>query len=280
MLREFRIVDVFAEEPFRGNPLAVVHGADGLSDEEMLRFTRWMNLSETTFLLPPTTADADYRVRIFSPPGELPFAGHPTLGTCHAWLEAGGVPREAGTVVQECGAGLVPIRRRDGRLAFSAPPLRRSGPADAGLRARMAKVLGIEPSAIFEAEWVDNGPGWVVARLSGAEAVLAVRPTLDDDPELQTVGVTGPHPPGAPWDFEVRAFFRNGGQTVEDPVTGSLNASIGQWLFGSGRVSGSYTVRQGTTLGRNGQVRLEQASDGSVWVAGKSVTFVKGQVEV
>jgi PhzF family phenazine biosynthesis protein len=277
--RRFSQVDVFSDRPFRGNPVAVVHDAGGLTPDEMLRFTRWMNLSETTFILPPTRRGADYRVRIFSPPMELPFAGHPTIGTCHVWLEAGGRPQTPGSIVQECGAGLVTIRQTADGLAFAAPPLVRSGPADAATRERLARVLGVDPGDILDAAWVDNGPGWIAARLASAAAVLAVRPRLDD-PELQSVGVFGPHPPGSDWAFEVRAFFRSGGATVEDPVTGSLNASLAQWLIANGRAPNPYVVRQGTALGRDGRVHLERDGDGTVWVAGKAVTYIEGHAAI
>jgi PhzF family phenazine biosynthesis protein len=280
MQRRFQIIDVFSEAPFRGNPLAVVHDAEGITGDEMLQFTRWMNLSETTFLLPPTEPGADYRVRIFSPPGELPFAGHPTIGTCHAWASAGGVPRVPGTIVQECGAGLVTVRPIPAGYAFAAPALRRSGPADAETRERVARVLRIQPAEIVHAEWVDNGPGWVVAMLADADAVLRVNPQLDD-PGLPAVGVAGPHAAGAAWAFEVRGFFINGtGATVEDPVTGSLNASLAQWLFTSGRASSPYVARQGTALGREGRVHLERDAAGTTWVGGSAVTFVEGSVDL
>jgi PhzF family phenazine biosynthesis protein len=277
--RRFQLIDVFADEPFRGNPLAVVHDAEGLTANEMLAFTRWMNLSETTFLLPPSSPEADYRVRIFSPPMELPFAGHPTIGTCHAWLQAGGRPRTPGMVVQECGAGLVRVRQTGHGLAFAAPPLVRSGPADGATRDRLARVLRIQPGDILEAEWVDNGPGWIAARLASAAAVLSLHPNLDD-PEFQSVGAFGPHPPGSDWAFEVRAFFRSAGTTVEDPVTGSLNASLGQWQLSSGGAPNPYTVRQGTALGRNGRVHLEKDAEGTVWVGGRAVSFVEGHASV
>jgi len=250
--RAFRQVDVFTDTPYLGNPVAVVLDADGLADADMQRFARWTNLSETTFVLPPTADGADYRVRIFTPSVELPFAGHPTLGTCHAWLEAGGTPRQAGTAVQECAAGLIPVRHAAGRLAFAAPPLLRSGPVDEPLVRHLAEVLGVDRGDIVDAEWADNGPGWVAVLLDSAEAVLALRPGVTD----LDVGVAGPYPPGSPQAFEVRAFTPKVGGTDEDPVTGSLNASLAQWLLGTGRATAPYVASQGTVLGRRGRVHI------------------------
>jgi PhzF family phenazine biosynthesis protein len=272
--RRFAQVDVFAETPYLGNPVAVVLDGDGLSDADMLRFTRWTNLSEATFVLPPRAAGADLRVRIFAPGGELPFAGHPTLGTCHAWLEAGGRPRRDGVVVQECGAGLVPVRRGAGTLAFAAPPLLRSGPVAEPDLARVAAILRVDRGAIVDAQWADNGPGWVAVLLESADAVLALRPGPTD----LDVGVVGPHPPGAPEAFEVRAFFPRDGATAEDPVTGSLNAALAQWLLAAGRATAPYVARQGTALGRAGRVHVSADADGTVWVGGGTTTCVAGQL--
>jgi PhzF family phenazine biosynthesis protein len=285
MRRRFRQVDVFTAVPYRGNPVAVVLDGEGLSTEEMQRLAQWTNLSETTFLLPPTSPGADYRVRIFTPARELPFAGHPTIGTCHAWLEAGGVPAGDGPV-QECGAGLVSLRRDGGRLAFAAPPLVRSGAVEEGLVVRIAGVLRIDRSEIVDAEWVDNGPGWVGVLLADAGAVLALRP---GDVGALDVGVVGLHP-GGPDDaaaddapaVEVRAFFPvEGGSTREDPVTGSLNASLAPWLVRTGRVRLPYTARQGTAVGRDGRVYLagDVSGDGPLWVGGDAVTCVDGHIE-
>jgi PhzF family phenazine biosynthesis protein len=274
MMRQFRQVDVFTAEPYRGNPLAVVLGADGLTDAQMQQFAHWTNLSETTFLLTPTDESADYRVRIFMPMGELPFAGHPTLGSCHAWLEAGGQPRTPGLVTQECGAGLVQVRQEADGLAFAAPPLVRSGPVDDELAAHIAGILRVGRDEIVDLQWADNGPGWVVALLASAEAVLAVRPGVTD----LDLGVAGPYPAGSPAAFEVRAFFPKDGSTAEDPVTGSLNASLAQWLLASGRASAPYLASQGTVLGRRGQVRVSQDADGAVWIGGSVVTCVVGTV--
>ncbi|MEU7853107.1 PhzF family phenazine biosynthesis protein [Nonomuraea sp. NPDC049141] len=280
MLRPFRQVDVFTATPYQGNPLAVVLDGEGLSTEAMQRFAHWTNLSETTFVLPPTAPGADYRVRIFTPTTELPFAGHPTLGTCHAWLEAGGVPKEAESVVQECGAGLVTLRRTDSGLAFAAPPLLRSGPVDEPLVERIAGLLGIGREEIVDAEWADNGPGWVAVLLRSADDVLALRPgPIDLD-----LGVVGPYPQGSPLAIELRAFFPLNGSTVEDPVTGSLNASVAQWLLRTGRVTAPYMAGQGTVLGRAGRVHIttgpENGQEPTVWVGGSSVTCVTGQVEL
>src|SRR4051812_27874113 len=269
MTRRFRQVDVFAAEPFGGNPLAVVLDGEGLETGEMQRIADWTNLSETTFVLAPTRAEADYRVRIFTPVAELPFAGHPTLGTCHAWLEAGGAPRGAESVVRECGAGLVEVRHTGAGLAFAAPPLLRSGPVDEATVERVAAVLGVERGAIVDAQWADNGPGWIAVLLADADAVLALRPGYD--PELD-IGVAGPYPADSPAAFEVRAFFPKRGFMVEDPETGSLNASLGQWLLASGRATAPYVAGQGTALGRTGRAHVTQDGDGRVWVAGATVT--------
>ncbi|GAA5168912.1 PhzF family phenazine biosynthesis protein [Ornithinimicrobium tianjinense] len=290
----FRQVDVFgppreADAPalagLSGNPLAVVHDADDLDDEQLAAFARWTNLSETTFLLSPTDPGADYRVRIFTPGGELPFAGHPTLGSAHAWLEAGGIPRSEGEVVQECGAGLVRVRRGD-RLAFAAPPLVRSGPVAEEDRARVLAALGLREAEVLDLAWIDNGPGWVGVELADAAAVLAVEPVAEhfgrvDEPGALglAVGVVGrwPDPGAAGKDVEVRAFFRDGPHLVEDPVTGSLNAGLGQWLVGSGRLPDRYVAGQGTRLQRDGRVYLEQVG-GQLWVGGDVTTTVRGEV--
>ncbi|HWP63176.1 MAG TPA: PhzF family phenazine biosynthesis protein [Candidatus Binatia bacterium] len=276
MTRRFQLVDVFHDQPFSGNPLAVVVDAEGLTGAEMQGITRWLNLSETAFLLPPTTPDADYRVRIFTLEREMPFAGHPTLGSCHAWLTAGGRPRFANEIVQECGAGLVPIRRRQGDLAFAAPPLLRSGPVDEPTLRTIEAVLGVDRSRIVDAQWVDNGPGWVAALLDSAEEVLALEP-LERFPTRVDIGVVGPYPPGSPVAFELRAFFSDHrGGIVEDPVTGSLNASVAQWLLASGRARAPYVASQGARLGRSGRIRIDQDGDGTVWVGGRTTTLFAG----
>jgi len=272
--RPFSQVDVFTTTPYRGNPAAVVLDGSGLSTERMQRFAHWTNLSETTFVLPPSEPGADYRVRIFTPVAELPFAGHPTLGTCHAWLEASG--SEAAEVVQECGAGLVPVRRTADGFAFAAPPLIRSGAVEEPLVEHVASVLGIGRAEILDAEWADNGPGWVAVLLESAEAVLAVRPGFVD----LDVGVVGPYPPGSAEAFEVRAFFPKEGATVEDPVTGSLNASLAEWLLRTGRASAPYVASQGAALGRAGRVHVSLDPSGTIWVGGGTVTCIAGAVEI
>lgn len=271
----FSQVDVFAHDPCRGNPLAVVHDAEGLSDEQLARFANWTNLSETTFLLPPTDPGADYRVRIFTVSQELPFAGHPTLGSARAWLAAGGVPATDGVVVQECGAGLVPVRYADAHLAFAAPDLIRSGEVDQVDLDRIVTALRIRPEQIRHARWIDNGPGWVGVVLDSAEEVLALRPDFAALGDL-ALGVIGAHAPGGPADYEVRAFVPGPGVN-EDPVTGSLSAGFGLWLIGAGLAPSSYTVRQGTVLGRAGRVNLE-ASGGRVWVGGEASVLISGEV--
>jgi PhzF family phenazine biosynthesis protein len=276
MPRPFAQVDVFTEVPYRGNPVAVVLAADGLTDDEMQRFARWTNLSETTFVLPPQAAGADYRVRIFTTGRELPFAGHPTLGTCHAWLEAGGTPASASEIVQECAAGLIPVRRSEGRLAFAAPPLVRGGAVDEELAVRIAGLLRISRADIVDLQWADNGPGWIAVLLASADAVLALRPGDVGDLDI---GVAGPYPAGSPAALEVRALFGKGdGSSAEDPVTGSLNASLGQWLIAAGRVSAPYVASQGTVIGRQGRVHVSRDDDGQVWVGGGTVTCITGTV--
>lgn len=273
--RPFAQVDVFSPTPLRGNPVAVVLDAEGLTDEEMALFARWTNLSETTFVLPPTVAGADYRLRIFTPGGELPFAGHPTLGSAHAWLEAGGEPT-GGHPVQECDAGLIGLRRTEGTLAFAAPPTLRSGPLDADLLARVVTALGVDTARVVDHQWVDNGPGWLALLLDSANDVLAIEPDLDALAGLD-VGVAGPYPAGADAAFEVRAFAPGVG-VGEDPVTGSLNASLAQWLIGSGRAPSSYRAAQGARLGRAGVIEVDADQDGAVWIGGATTTVVRGTV--
>jgi PhzF family phenazine biosynthesis protein len=273
--RQFRQVDVFTDIPYLGNPVAVVLGADGLSTEQMQLFARWTNLSETTFVLTPRASGADYRVRIFTPTGELPFAGHPTLGTCHAWLEAGGRPADPGAIGQECEAGLVTVRPCEAGLAFGAPPLVRSGPVEDAVAEQVARALNIARTDIVDIAWADNGPGWVAVLLASAEAVLAIRPGVVD----LDIGVVGAYPSGSPEAVEVRAFSPQV-TSVEDPVTGSLNASLGQWLLGSGRVTAPYVASQGTALGRRGRVHVSRDADGQVWVGGGTITCVSGTVEL
>ncbi len=275
----FSQVDVFTDELTAGNPVAVVHDADGLSDAQMAAVASWTNLSETTFLLPPTDPAADYRLRIFTPRTELPFAGHPTLGSARAWLEAGGAPRDPSGPVQECGAGLVRLRRTGGRLAFAAPPLVRSGPVDDADVAALADALGLARTAVRDAAWVDNGPGWVALLLPDAATVLGLEPdlaALGASEVSRAVGVVGPHPAGGEAAFEVRAFVPAMG-VGEDPVTGSLNAGLGRWLVDAGHAPPAYVAAQGTVLGRRGRVYVEHA-DGEVWVGGGTVPGVVGSI--
>jgi PhzF family phenazine biosynthesis protein len=276
MPRRFVQVDVFSDTPYLGNPVAVVLDGGGLTTEAMQRFASWTNLSETTFVVPPTRPEADYAVRIFDTTSELPFAGHPTLGTCHAWLEAGGRPRHASEIVQECPAGLIRIRPTADGLAFRSPPVFRSGPVDADDLSRIAGSLRIDRAAIVDAQWAANGPNWVAVLLAGADEVLALKPGMVD----LDLGVVGRHPPGSAEAFEVRAFFPKDGQTAEDPVTGSLNAAIAEWLVGSGRATLPYVVSQGRALGRRGRLHLSAGEDGAIWVAGRTVTCVAGEVDL
>ena len=276
MLRQFRQVDVFTDTPYQGNPLAVVLDADGMPPGQMRQFANWTNLSETTFVLPPDDDRADYKVRIFTPTLELPFAGHPTLGTCHAWLEAGGTPRQPGVIVQQCGAGLVTIAAEEYGLKFAAPSLLRSGPVDEPLAVHVAEILRIGRDEIVDLQWADNGPGWLAVLLASADAVLAVTPGPTD----LDLGIAGPYPPGGPAAFEVRTFLPKNGMTDEDPVTGSFNASLAQWLLATGRAQAPYVARQGTTLGRSGRVYISTDADGQVWVGGGTVTCVSGNVEL
>ena len=279
--RRFSQLDVFTTVPLRGNPLAVVHDAQGLTDAQMAAMARWTNLSETTFLLPPDDPEADYRVRIFTPGGELPFAGHPTLGSCHAWLAAGGVPRDAAVVVQQCGVGRVRVRRDatpDGqRLAFAAPALRRTGPVEPTLRAQAVAALGLADAQVLRLEWIDNGPGWMGALLADAATVLALQPDFAAMRGLK-LGVVGPHPAGAECQFEVRAFVPGLG-VPEDPVTGSLNAGLAQWLIGAGLAPEAYVAAQGAALGRAGRVHV-QREGADVWIGGAVCPVVSGIVRL
>ena len=285
--RAFAQVDVFTARACAGNPLAVVLDGEGLSTAQMQSFADWTNLSETTFLLPPDTPEADYRVRIFSPGRELAFAGHPTLGSCHAWLVAGGRPRGE-VIVQQCEAGLIPIRRAAGRLWFAAPPRLRSGPLEPDEVVRIARGLRLSVDEIVAHAWCDNGPRWRGVMLSSADRVLALAP----DPACLAgldigvigargkVGVVAPAGAGTDYDFEVRAFFTAGGTLREDPVTGSLNAALAQWLIGEARAPARYVTRQGTALGRDGRVHIEQGNDETVWVGGDCTDCISGEVMV
>jgi PhzF family phenazine biosynthesis protein len=276
-IHPYRTVDVFTAEPLRGNPLAVVFDAEGLSDAQMQAIARWINLSETTFLLPPTDAQADYRVRIFTPGGELPFAGHPTLGTCHAWLEAGGQPQRQGEVVQQCGVGLVRIRREAARLAFAAPPMRASEVSPAMQRQVLA-ALGLQPDQVQAVQMLDNGPRWLSLLLDSAQTVLSLQPDHRALAGLAKVGVIGAHVPGGDAQFEVRGFVSHAG-VPEDPVTGSLNAALAQWLIAHGRAPRRYVAAQGTCLGRAGRVFIE-ADEAGVWVGGDTVSCIAGELRV
>ena len=273
--RRYRELDVFTATPLLGNPLAVVHDGRGLSDAQMAAFARWTNLSETTFLLPPAHAEADYKVRIFTPQRELPFAGHPTLGSCHAWLGAGGKPRGASEVIQECAVGLVRVRRDGARLAFAAPPLKRSGPLDADLLARIVRALGLQSDEVVDHQWVDNGPGWCAVRLPSAARALELAP---DYAQLRglSLGVVAPHPAGADVQFEVRALIGHG-TGYEDPVTGSLNASLAQWLIGAGVAPPQYVAAQGAALKRAGRVHVQRVG-ADTWIGGDVCEVVAGTV--
>jgi PhzF family phenazine biosynthesis protein len=278
MQRRFMQLDVFSGQPLFGNPLAVVVEADGLDDAAMQRFANWTNLSETTFLLPPAHPDADFRVRIFTTTTELPFAGHPTLGSCHAWLAAGGHPKHAGEIVQECGLGLVSIRREGDLLSFAAPALRKAGPLDDALLHRLMDGLGLAAQDVMGHQWLVNGPEWIGLHLRSAEQVLTMEPDFAKLKGLD-FGLVGAHPAGHECDFEVRAFsFVDG--PVEDPVTGSLNAGIAQWLIGAGVAPDHYIAAQGTALGRRGRVHVSKAVDGRIWIGGQSHIVLNGHAQL
>ena len=295
--RRFAQVDVFSAVPFQGNPVAVIVDADGLDDTKMARIANWTNLSETTFVLPPDDPGADYRLRIFTPHRELPFAGHPTLGSAAAWLDAGGAPKHEDRIVQECGAGLVDIRRSPRRggptqtidltnqtdptvepsetLAFAAPDRLRSGPLDDVYVDQIATALGVDRSEIRDHQWADNGPGWAAVRLASAEQVLALNPDFSAIPDAK-LGVLGAHPEAADHEYEIRAFVPGVG-VAEDPVTGSLNASVAQWLIGENLAPNRYTATQGTALGRSGVISITAEAD-EIWVGGATSICVRGTV--
>ncbi len=279
MPRRFSQVDVFATGGVAGNPVAVVHDATGITTEQMLEITAWTNLSEATFLLPPTDPDADYLVRIFCPGRELSFAGHPTLGTCAAWLAAGGVPKAAGRIVQECGAGLIPIRRSEDRLAFAAPPMTRSGPIEAELLAERLQQLSLTADDVVASSWIDNGPGWMGLLLESADAVLDVTLPAATIPGFD-VGLIGPHPAGSECAIEVRGLFSDAtGRVREDPVTGSFNASAAQWLIRLGRLQTPYVAAQGTAMGRRGRIHVDEA-DGDLWIGGDTTVTIAGVIDI
>ncbi|MGB3733972.1 MAG: PhzF family phenazine biosynthesis protein [Ilumatobacter sp.] len=279
MPRRFSQVDVFATGGVAGNPVAVVHDATGITTEQMLEITAWTNLSEATFLLSPTDPDADYLVRIFCPGRELPFAGHPTLGTCAAWLATGGVPKAAGRIVQECGAGLIPIRRSEDRLAFAAPPMTRSGPIEAELLAERLQQLSLTADDVVASSWIDNGPGWMGLLLESADAVLDVTLPAATIPGFD-VGLIGPHPAGSECAIEVRGLFSDAtGRVREDPVTGSFNASAAQWLIRLGRLQTPYVAAQGTAMGRRGRIHVDEA-DGDLWIGGDTTVTIAGVIDI
>jgi PhzF family phenazine biosynthesis protein len=276
MSREFRQVDVFGGDPCTGNPVAVLLDAEGLSEAAMRAFSVWSNLSECTFVLPPTVAGADYQVRIFSLSTELPFAGHPTLGTARAWLDAGGEPATPGMVVQECGAGLISVRIEEDRLAFAAPPLLRSGPVDPDMVDTLVDILGITRERVIDAAWLDNGPGWVGVLLDSARSVLQLRPNASAHPGRWDIGVIGPQDPGSETAFELRAFFTEGDEPLrEDPVTGSLNAAAAEWLIATGRAHTPYLAAQGTAMGRHGRIHIA-SHEGRLWVGGRAEVVLSG----
>ncbi len=276
--RAFKQVDVFTDIPYLGNPLAVVLDGTGLSDAQMQQFACWTNLSETTFLLPPTHPQADYQLRIFTTVRELPFAGHPTLGSCHSWLEGGGQAKNGAQIVQQCKAGLIRVQRDGKRLAFSAPPLLKTGPLDAGMLAKLARALHVDPADILHHQWVDNGPGWMAVMLGSVDQLMSLAPDFEGLGEVK-LGVVAACPPGAEHQFELRAFFTTT-HVIEDPVTGSLNASVAQWLIGAGLAPERYRASQGRAIGRAGNIFVNRDSQGQIWVGGSSVTCVDGTVNI
>jgi len=273
--RRFAQVDVFTDRLGLGNPVAVVLEGAGLTDDEMAVFAHWTNLSETTFVMPPTDPGADYLVRIFTPTEELPFAGHPTIGTCHAWLENGGVPAHPDRIVQQCGVGLVTLRRTDDRLSFATPPLMRSGAPTPDELAQAVEELGIDAGEVLDAAWIDNGPGWLGIRIADTDRLASLQPELRSSVKYGVVAVSD----GADGvGLRVRAFFHAGG-TREDPVTGSLNGSVAQWLLGNGTLRAPYVASQGTAMQRDGRVHIAEAA-GEIWVGGDAVTGIRGTVDL
>ena len=278
MSRRFRQVDVFGEGRFSGNPVAVVLDSDGLSEDDLREFSVWTNLSECTFVLPPTAPDADYKVRIFSLNTELPFAGHPTLGTARAWLDAGGVPRVEGLIVQECGAGLIPVRITVEQLAFVSPPRIRTGSVAPEYLKQVIEILGISSEQVVDAEWLDNGPGWVGLLLDSPQTLLSLRPDASAHPGRWDIGVAAQYPQGSETAIEVRAFFTEGNQPLrEDPITGSLNAAVAEWLISNHRIQAPYLAAQGTAMGRRGRVNVFE-SEGKLWVGGTAQVVLTGEL--
>ena len=274
--RAFTQVDVFSTVPYLGNPVAVVHDGTDLTGEQMQRLARWTNLSETTFVLPPTAPAADYRLRIFTPGAELPFAGHPTLGSARAWLDHGGTPHQAGLIVQECAIGLVSVRCADGTLSFAAPPLVRDGALDEEYVGQIVAAFGIKRDRVLAHQWVDNGPGWAVVQLPTAGEVLALEPDLSAIPAAM-VGAIGAYPDGSEHAFEMRTFAPGAG-VAEDPVCGSMNASVGQWLTTTGAAPSAYRVSQGARVGRAGTIEITTDTDGTVWVGGAATGCIRGTI--
>ena len=274
--RPFTQVDVFSATPYLGNPVAVVLDGTDVTDEEMQHLARWTNLSETTFVLPPTVPEADYRLRIFTPGGELPFAGHPTLGSARAWLDNGGTPRRADRIVQECAAGLISVRRSEGILSFAAPPLVHSGALGEDYVDQIVAAFGIKRNRVLAHQWVDNGPGWAVIQLPTAEEVVALEPDLSRIPAAM-VGAIGAYPDGSEHAFEMRTFAPRVG-VPEDPACGSMNASVGQWLTATGAAPPSYRVSQGTRMGRAGTIEITADADGTVWVGGAAISHIRGTI--
>jgi len=275
--RRFAQVDVFSTTPYLGNPVAVVLDAEGLPDELMQRIARWTNLSETTFVFSPTQVEADYRVRIYTPEAELPFAGHPTLGTAHMWLDGGGSPGDGDCVVQECEAGLVRVRSEGGLLWFAAPPTIRTGDLDQDYLMRIVTAFGIALDQVIAHQWVDNGPGWAVIQLATAGEVLELEPDLSLIPDAM-VGAIGAHPAGSAQDYEMRTFAPHVG-VAEDPACGSMNAAVAQWLVRTGSVAAPYRVAQGRRIGRAGDINIRPSAEGTVWVGGQTTTLFRGTVE-
>ncbi|MFD4976135.1 PhzF family phenazine biosynthesis protein [Streptomyces sp. NPDC058424] len=276
--RSFAQVDVFSTVPYSGNPVAVVLDGTDLTDEEMQRLARWTNLSETTFVLLPSAPEADYRLRIFTPQGELPFAGHPTLGSARAWLDGGGTPQHADRIVQECAAGLVTVRRGKGTLSFAAPPRVRDGALDDTYLNQIVAAFGITRDQVVAHQWVDNGPGWAVLQLRTAEEVLALEPDLSLIPAAM-VGAIGAYPEGSGHHFEMRTFAPGAG-VPEDPACGSMNAAVGQWLTATGAAPSTYRVSQGTRLGRTASIEITADADGTVWVTGAATVCIRGTISL